>query len=38
MLIHNKVCNTRKKQKRSLERKELAKKIKPIKKHIFLTS
>jgi hypothetical protein len=37
MLIHNKVYNLRKKEKRKLEREKLAKKDKP-KKHIFLTS
>jgi len=35
MLIHNKVCYTRKKQRRQLER-EKAKKSKHIEKHIFL--
>jgi hypothetical protein len=37
MLIHNKVYNLRKKEKRKLEREKLAKKVKP-KKHLFLTS
>jgi hypothetical protein len=38
MLIHNKVYNHRKKQKRRLEKEKLAKKTKPKEKHIFLTS
>jgi hypothetical protein len=38
MLIHNKVYNHRKKQKRQLEREKLVKKDKPKEKHIFLTS
>ncbi len=38
MLIHNKVYNHRKKQKRLLEKEKLAKKDKPKEKHIFLTS
>jgi hypothetical protein len=32
MLVHNKVCNTRKKQRRQLERERLAKQNKPVKK------
>ena len=38
MLIHNKVYNHRKKQKRQLEREKSSKKTKPKEKHIFLTS
>ncbi len=38
MLIHNKVYNLRKKEKRRLEKEKLAKKTKPKEKHIFLTS
>ncbi len=38
MLIHNKVYNHRKKQKRRLEKEKLTKKDKPKEKHIFLTS
>jgi hypothetical protein len=38
MLIHNKVYNHRKKQKRQLEKEKLAKKTKSKEEHIFLTS
>ena len=35
MLIHNKVYNHRKKQQRIIERKKLAKKVKPKEKHVY---
>ena len=38
MLIHNKVYNHRKKQKRLLEKQKLAKKDKTAEKHIYLGS
>ena len=38
MLIHNKVYNHRKKQKRLLEKQKLAKKGKTAEKHIYLGS
>jgi hypothetical protein len=38
MEVHNKLFYTRKKQQRKLEKEKLAENIKPVKKHLFLTS